>query len=134
MSWIDEMCETVIQADDWPGGVIPKEAMDAFDSLDPKGSIRGDDDEVMLVQLLIDRVNELQATVDTLLKTADGVPIVPGMEVWTAYWFGVCKETIEGLCVHVVEPSIWKGGEADETQLYSTYETAEVARLKKENT
>ena len=76
---------------------------------------------------LLDKIDRLQAIVDKLPKTADGVPITPGMTVWTKYWTGPRKELVDDLQVFVAEPTIWMNGEADTDQLYSTEAAAREA-------
>ncbi len=66
----------------------------------------------------------LQAIIDTHPKTADGVPLVPGMVVWHAYWAGPQREVFESFSVYVEEPNIWMSNEAGEGALYSTREAA----------
>ena len=66
------------------------------------------------------KIERLQAIVDRLPKTADGVPIVPGMEVWS--WMGDA-----GLMSTEIT-RIGKGGWF--AACYSTREAAEKARAK----
>jgi hypothetical protein len=59
MDWLEAMCERVRNADDWTDGEYPKEAFDAIDTLGCDDNFGGSDSQAMLIQLLIDRVNEL---------------------------------------------------------------------------
>jgi len=79
----------------------------------------------------LERLAELEAIVDRLPKTADGVPVTPGMEVWTDYWSGPQHGIVRRLNVQLEEGSCWADDEADEAMLYTTREAAEVARKKK---
>lgn len=60
-------------------------------------------------------------------RTADGVEIVAGMEVWTPHTLGPSRDIVQavGVSVRLVEPSHWAEGDADADRLYSTREAAE---------
>jgi len=80
------------------------------------------------IERLRTEIERLRAVVAKLPHTADGVPVVPGMVVWTAYWSGPRKEVVAEFVVQVDKPTIWASGLADVGQLYSTKEAAEAAR------
>ena len=75
-----------------------------------------------------EELRRLRAIVDQGIKTADGVPLVPDMVVWHAYWAGPIREVVESIGgVTVKGPSMWANNEADEDQLYSTSPAAQAA-------
>jgi len=79
---------------------------------------------------LADEVERLRAIVDKLPKTADGVPVVPGMTLWDSIWlgrpFGVQQLSV--FCPNASR-SEWmcNEGEVDVSQCYSTRAAAEAA-------
>ncbi len=79
------------------------------------------------------RIEKLKAIVDALPRTADGVPIVPGMNLYTCYWKEVQDDVVDGFSVHLKQPTIWKDGEADEGWLFADRDKAEAARAKRHN-
>ena len=66
-----------------------------------------------------------------LPKTRDGVPIVPGMTLYTCYWSDPRDEVVEGFSVHLKRPTIWQDGEADEDWLFADRDKCEAARTKR---
>ena len=88
------------------------------------------------VRQAIVEINSLQAIVDKLPKTADGVPVVPGMVLYSSQF----------ICGHFRHPEIvvslhpyadehvsgWMSGALGEEELYSTREAAEAAHKGKE--
>jgi len=73
---------------------------------------------------------ELRAIVDKLPKTADGVPMVPGMEVWcigTMRYNNGAMEELSGRTKEHVLMGLQRG-KLFEGRLYSTREAAEKAR------
>lgn len=74
-------------------------------------------------------IKRLQAIVDKLPKTADGVPVVPGMVLYSsAFICGAFRhpETVKGMCAYAdPDTSGWMDGELDVHDLYSTQEAAE---------
>ncbi len=74
---------------------------------------------------LINCIERLKAA---LPKTCDGVPIVPGMDLFTCYWADTKADTVEGFGVHLKQPTIWANGEADEGWLFADRDKCEEAR------
>lgn len=104
----------------------PTTPMSAEDLLD--GIIWHGDHDVRaqvaaVMEYLCSRLNRLQAIVDKLPKTGDGMPVVPGMEVWVYDDLNDCFPSEE---VEVEIPSILLGVEAW-SDCYSTKEAAEAA-------
>jgi len=78
------------------------------------------------VEELIVEAKRLQAIVDKLPKTADGAPIVPGMEVWLP---GHPRYPGEVETDFSVNPCVdWPEKIYNPTKLYSTREAAEAVR------
>ena len=75
-------------------------------------------------------VARLREIVDRLPKTADGVPIVPGMKLWPYFEIEDEEGAVAGL--HVVDTAsgevLIDGDELDSATLYSTRKAAEIAR------
>ena len=74
---------------------------------------------------LINCIARLKAA---LPKTCDGVPIVPGMDLFTCYLADTKADTVEGFGVHLKQPTIWANGEADEGWLFADRDKCEEAR------
>ena len=73
-------------------------------------------------------IERLQAVVDKLPKTADGVPAVLGMTLYYLHGCGgIHSDVIAGFTICSADPesSIWQGGEMDAEDCYSTREAAE---------
>ena len=72
-------------------------------------------------------IERLQAIVDKLSKTADGVPVVPGMDVWLPGYPKYPGEVEAD--AYGVNPCVdWPEKLYHPCKLYSTREAAEVAR------
>ena len=84
-------------------------------------------DDVLLVRAC-DEIERLRAIVDKLPKTADGVPVLPGMTLWDSVWINK-PFVVHSLLVFCPEAarSEWttNDGEVDPGQCYSTREAAE---------
>ena len=78
-----------------------------------------------------DEIERLRAIVDKLPKTADGVPVVPGMTLYSSQ--NICgafrkPEIVVSLEVYANhETSEWMDGHLEVELLYSTREAAEAA-------
>lgn len=81
------------------------------------------------IRKLLAEIARLQPIVDKLSKTADGVPMFPGMEVWTAFDFQ--KRIVQGR-VDCNFPYMRAIGEPSESSwgrdIYSTREAAILAQ------
>ena len=79
---------------------------------------------------LSEKVREDESIVDKLPKTADGVPMVPGMEVWCIGTMRYNNGAMEELSGRTKEHVIMglQRGKLFEGRLYSTREAAEKAR------
>jgi hypothetical protein len=78
------------------------------------------------------RVEELTAIVDKLPKTADGVPITPGMQIWGKLGWNdePARATLRGsyLDGYSVGALEWGMNVVPEKEVYSTREAAEAAK------
>lgn len=54
MTWLEDMCERARNTDKWIDGAVHREAFDAM------GNVGARDGPLKLIQMLIDRVNELE--------------------------------------------------------------------------
>ena len=76
-------------------------------------------------------IEDLQAVVKQLPKTADGVPVAPGMKVFYRHAVGgtIYSDVIADLTPYSTDPesSIWAGGEIGVDQCYSTEAAARAA-------
>lgn len=73
----------------------------------------------------IDCIQRLRAA---LPKTCDGVPIVPGMTVYTCHWTETKKDVIDKFNILLKHPTTWKNGEADEGWLFADRDKSETTR------
>ena len=74
-----------------------------------------------------DEIERLQAIIDKLPKTADGVPIVPGMIAWCHHCGITRAELIGEFGVTIEGPTVWCDGMADADGLYGTRKAADAA-------
>jgi len=72
-------------------------------------------------------IERLTAIIDKLPKTADGVPIVPGMIAWCHHCGITRAELIGEFGVTIEGPTVWCDGMADADGLYGTREAADAA-------
>ncbi len=81
--------------------------------------------------LMLAKIERLQAIIDKLPKTADGVPVVPGMILFDPVWIDR-HFPIEELLVYCPDAtrSEWHDGEVDVSQCYSTKAAAKAAKGK----
>ena len=81
--------------------------------------------------VLLAKIKSLQAVVKQLPKTADGVPVAPGMKVFYRHAVGgtIYSDVIADLTPYSTDPesSIWAGGEIGVDQCYSTEAAARAA-------
>ncbi len=62
MDWLADMCERVCSSERGPLAGDPfEEALDAMDTVESRDRDGESDNVVMLIQMLIDRVNELES-------------------------------------------------------------------------
>ena len=83
-----------------------------------RGRLLGAEAGAACVPGLVQRVAELEATVERLPKTADGVPVVPGMDTVWIVWSEGAKQT----------PCTWRLMHLRGHICYSTREAAGAAR------
>ena len=127
MEWLKDMCERVRNAEHGPGGDCLKEAFDVMDTVESCDRDGESDNVFNLIQMLIDRVNEMQAVVARLPKTADGVPVEEGMKVFRMDRFDVCRR------YEIGGPMIFRDMSRvlyAVSTFYSTEEAAKAASLK----
>lgn len=81
-------------------------------------------------QVLLDRLAAAEAIVARLPRTADGVPVVPGMQVWGIHCGQFYRTNVSDKCLGVALelPNPWCESEADPGALYSTRAAAEAAK------
>lgn len=75
-------------------------------------------------------IERLRSIVDSLPKTADGVPIIPGMTLWLVVYNALGQQVYEAVPDVVVEGEYvrtWFGAIRSD-RCYSTREAAEAAR------
>ena len=94
------------------------------------GEVDAEATDALMVEAA-DEIERLQATVDWLPKTADGVPIMPGMYLWYAHTSPIDRERcVYGVrCVNVDSRVAHMVGGQDTTThtFYSTQAAAEAA-------
>ena len=100
-------------------------------ALDPAQSDETDDWEITDVRWRL-RINEMQATIAKLPKTADGVPVVPGMELVSTYYGQMLPDLREVVELRDgawrFEHSQWHEHDNHSRACYSTREAAEAKK------
>ena len=82
------------------------------------------------VQAALDERDRLQAIVDRLPKTADGVPVVPGMQIWPFFEIEDEQGAVVCLCAHdgPTGEMLVDGDTMNVGKCYSTRDAAVAAR------